>query len=189
MIDTLCKYAVEGSAGVACFYFDFAAKEEQSLEAILGLVLKQVVGGLDEVPEKIVEAFRGRRKVIGGRKLQLEEIVGFLQDITSARRTFICMDALDEYPARHRMKLLDLFNQVLQNSPCARLFLTGRPQIRDEVDRHLAGKAVTRLITPITGDINTFLQAKLNEDTMRHVMDESLKEEIVQNLAKTVSEM
>ena len=190
MIDTLCERAKGENAGVACFYFDFAVKEEQSPDVILSSVLKQVVvGGLGGVPEKIVEAFRDRGRVIGGQRLQLGQIVEFLRDIASARLTFICMDALDEYPARHRVKLLDLLNQVLQKAPAARLFLTGRPHIRDEVDEHLAGRAVTRSITPTENDIITFLRAKLKEDTMPHAMDESLEEEIIQNIPKTVSEM
>ena len=83
VIDTLCKQAVGESAAVACFYFDFAAQEEQSAAAILGSVLRQVVGGLDKVPERIVKAFRDREKVIGGQRLELSEIVEFLQDISS----------------------------------------------------------------------------------------------------------
>ena len=90
VIDTLCKEAVEGNAGVACFYFDFTSQEEQSPAAILSSVLKQVVGGLDEVPERIVKAFRDRGKVIGAQRLRLTEIVDFLQDISSSRCTFIC---------------------------------------------------------------------------------------------------
>ena len=74
---------MEGNAAVACFYFDFADQEEQSPTAILGSVLKQVVGGMDEVPERIVEAFRNRERVIGGQRLSLEEtdcgvIAGYL---------------------------------------------------------------------------------------------------------------
>ena len=189
MIDTLCKRAKGENASVACFYFDFAVKEEQSPDAILASVLKQVVGGLGRVPEKIVEAFRDRGRVIGGQRLQLGEIVEFLQDIMSSRLTFICMDALDEYPARHRIKLLNLLNQVLQKAPGARLFLTGRLHIQDEVDKHLAGRAVTRSITPTENDIIAFLRAKLKEDTMPHAMDESLEKEVIQNIPKTVSEM
>ena len=40
VIDTLCEQAVERKAAVACFYFDFAAQEEQSPAAILGSLLK-----------------------------------------------------------------------------------------------------------------------------------------------------
>jgi len=189
VIDTLCKQAAEGNAGVACFYFDFAAPEEQSPVMVLGSVVKQLIGGLDRVPEKIVRAYRDRGSVIGGRKLVLSEIMEFLQDITSSRPTFIFIDALDECQPGQRLKVLDLLNQILQKSPWARLFLTGRPHIRSEVEKHLAGKAAARSITPTTNDIITFLRAKLGEDTMPDAMDESLKEEIICNLPRAVSEV
>ena len=188
VIDTLCNQAMEGNAGVACFYFDFASKEEQSPTAVLGSVLKQVVGGLDQVPEGIAKAFRDRGKVIGGKKLSLSEIVEFLQDILLTRCTFICIDALDECPSGHRVKLLDI-NQILQKSHGAQLFLTGRPHIRGEVDKHLIGRAATRSITPTKSDIITFLRAKLKGDTIPDAMDESLEGEIIQNIPETVSEM
>jgi len=189
VIDTLCRQAVGGDAAVACIYFDFAAQEEQSPAAVLGAVLKQVVSGLDEVPERIVKAFRGREKVIGGQRLVLAEIVECLQDISSSRCTFICVDALDECPPGHLVKLLDSLNQILQRSPGARIFLTGRPHIRGEVKKHLAGRAATRSITPTKGDIVIFLRAKLKEDTMPDAMDESLEEEIMKNIPETISEM
>ena len=189
VIDELCKDAVEGNAAVACFYFDFAAQEEQSPAAVLGSVLEQVVGGLDEVPERIVKAFRNREKVIGGQRLSLEEIVEFLRDLSSSRSTFICIDALDECPAGHRVKLLDSLNQILQRCRGARILLTGRPHIRGEVDEHLAGRAVTRAIIPRKDDIIRFLRAKIKEDAIPDAMDESLEEEIIKNIPETVSEM
>jgi len=189
VIDTLCKQAVRGNANVACFYFDFATREEQSLASILGSILKQVVGGLDEVPQKLAEAFRDSEKVIGGQRLALAEIVEFLQDISSSRRTYICIDALDECPARHRAKLLDSLNQIAQKSLGARIFLTGRSHIQGEIDKHFSGRAVTRSITPTKGDIIIFLRAKLKEDTIPDAMDEGLEEEILNNIPETVSEM
>ena len=189
MIDTLCKQAVEESAAVACFYFDFAAQEEQSPAAILGSVLKQVVGGLDEVSARIVTSFRDREKVIGGQRLALAEIAEFLQDISSSRCTFICIDALDECSLGHRVKLLASLNQILQNSPGARIFLTGRPHIRAEVDQHLGRRAATILIAPVKNDVIIFLRAKLEEDMFPEAMDESLEEKIMQNIPEAVSEM
>ena len=189
VIDTLCKQAVERNAGVACFYFDFATQEEQPPAVILGSMLKQVVGGLDKVPERIAKAFRDRGKVIGGQRLPLGEILEFLQDISSSRCTFLCIDALDECPPRYRIKLLDSLNKILQTSPGARIFLTGRPYIRAEVDKHLSGRAATRSITPIRNDIVVFLREKLKEDTIPDAMDESLEEEIIQNIPEMVSEM
>ena len=180
---------MEGNAGVACFYFDFATQEEQSPTAVLGSVLKQVVGGLEGVPERIVKAFRDRGKVIGGKRLSLSEIVEFLEDISSTRCTFICIDALDECPPGHRIKLLDILNQILEKSHSARLFLTGRPHIRGEVDKHLTRRVATRSIIPIKNDIITFLRAKLKEDTIPEAMGKSLEEEIIRNIPEAVSEM
>ena len=188
MIDTLCKEGVQGSAAVACFYFDFAA-QDQSPVATLGSVLKQIVCGLGEVPERIVKAFRDREKVIGGKRLALSEVVEFLQDISTARSTFICIDTLDECQPGHRVKLLHLFNQILQKSPGARIFITGRPHILGEVEKHLGGRAATKSITPAKNDIITFLREKLREDTTPDAMDESLEEEIIQIIPETVSEM
>ena len=187
VMDTLCKQAVEENAVVACFYFDFAAQEEQSPGAALGSVLKQVVAGLEEVPEGIVSAFRDREGVIGGQRLPLSKIAEFLQDISSSRYTFICIDALDECPSGHRESLLDSLNQILQKSPGARLFMTGRPHVLGEVEKHLRGRAATRSITPIKNDITRFLRAMLREDTMPDEMDESLEEEIIRNIPETVT--
>jgi len=190
VMDTICKHAVKGNAAVAYFYFDFAAQEEQSPAAVLGSVLKQIVAGLEEVPERIVRAFRDRdrEKVISGQRLPLSEIVQFLQDISSSRCTFICIDALDQCPSRHRMRLYDLLNQIFQKSPATRLFMTGRPHMRDEVEKHLRGRAATIPITPIKNDIITFLRAKLKEDTMPEAMDKGLGEEIMQNIPEKVAE-
>jgi len=188
VVDSLCKQAIERNAVVACFYFDFAA-QDQSPVAVLGSVLKQIVGGLGEVPERIVKAFRDRGKVIGGKRLELSEIVELLQDISSSRCTFLCIDALDECRPEYRLKLLDLLNNILQRSPCARLFMTGRPHILGEVDKNLAMRAATKSITPTKNDIVLFLRAKLREDTMPDAMDESLEEEIIQNIPETVAEL
>ena len=189
VVDALYKQAAEEDTAVACFYLDSAAQKEQSPAAILGSVLKQIVDGLDQVPERIAKAFRNKGKTSGGQRLALAEIVEFLQDISSSRRTFICIDALDECPPGHRVKLLDSLNEILRETPGARLFLTGRPNIRAEVEKDLAGRTVTKLIMPMKEDITIFLRAKLDQDTTPEAMDASLEEEIIQDIPDTFSEM
>ena len=174
---------------VACFYFDFAVQKEQSPTKILGSLLSQVVRGLEEIPAKIVQAFRDQEKVIGGRKLRLGEIVEMFQDVSSSRPTFICIDALDECVAEYQAKLLDSLNEILHKSPSTRIFLTGRKHIRGEVERHLAGRLVAVSITPVKDDIIRFLRAKLNEDTTPNAMDKSLEDKIIKTIPETVSEM
>jgi len=189
VIDRLCDWARGRNAAVACFYFDFAAQKERSPTTILSSLLKQVVGGLEEIPAEIVQAFRDQGKVIGGRKLELGEIVRMLQDISSSRPTFICLDALDECVAEDRAELLDSLKQILHKSCSTRIFLAGRLHIRDEVEKHLTGRVAGVPITPTKDDIIRFLRAKLKEDITPDAMDRSLEEDIITNIPKTVSEM
>ena len=189
VIDALGDWAKGQNAAVACFYFDFAAQKEQSPTSIMSSLLKQVVHGLEEIPAKITQAFRDQKNIIGGRELGLGEIVEMLQDISSSRPTFICIDALDECMAEYRAKLLTSLNQILHKSSSTRIFLAGRLQIRDEVEKHLAWRVVALSITPSRDDIIRFLQAKLKEDITPDAMDESLEADILKNIPGTVSEM
>ena len=189
VIDTLGDWARGQNVAVACFYFDFAAQKEQSPTSILSSLLKQVVCGLEEIPAKIAQAFRDQKKVIGGRKLGLGEIVEILQDISSSRPTFICIDALDECMAEYRERLLDSLRQILYKSPNTRIFLAGRLHVRDEVERHLVGRVAAVSITPTNDDIIRFLQAKLKEDIILDAMDKNLEADIIKNISETVSEM
>ena len=189
VIDRLCDWAKGRDAAVACFYFDFAAQKEQSPTIVLGSLLKQVVSRLEEIPAKIVQAFRDQEKVIGGWKLELGEIVEMLQDTSSSRPTFICIDALDESIARYRAKLLDSLNQVQRKSPGTRIFLAGRLHIRDEVEKNLAGRVVAVSIVPTKDDIVRFLREKMKKDTTPDAMDKRLEADIIKNISGTVSEM
>jgi len=157
--------------------------------SVLGSLLKQFVGGLEEIPAKIAQVFQDQKNVIGGRKLGLDEIVEMLQDISSSRPAFICLDALDECIAEYREKLLDLLNQILYKSPSTRIFLAGRSHIRDEVVKHLAGRVVAISITPTKDDIIRFLRAKLREDTTPDAMDKALEADIIKTIPETVSEV
>jgi len=189
VIDTLCDWAKGRSAAVACFYFDFATRKEQSPTTVLSSLLKQVVGGLEEIPAKIVEAFRDQRKATGGRRLGLGEIVELLQDISSSRRIFICIDAPDECVTEYRAKLFDSLKQILHKSPSTRVFLAGRSHVRDEVEKHLARRVVAVSITPSKGDTIRFLRAKLKEDPTPDAMDDSLEADIIKNIPETGSKL
>ena len=72
VIDKLCNEAVGGDFTVACFYFDFATRNEQSPVHMLGSRLRQLVSGPRNIPEAIVEEFQKEKSVIGGRGLQVD---------------------------------------------------------------------------------------------------------------------
>ena len=189
VIDSLCDQAGGQNVAVACFYFDFAAQKEQPSTSMLGALLKQVVGGLEEVPGEIMKAFEDHNRVIGGRVLRLSDILMMLQNISSEKRTFICIDALDECAADDRVKLLDSLRQILQKSPGTRIFATGRPHIQDEIERGIPGGVKTIRVTPKRSDVIGYLRTRLNEDTNRDAMDSSLEADILKKIPEDISEM
>ena len=189
VIDWLCDQARGREVAVACFYFDFAAKKEQSSASMLGALLKQVVSGLEEIPEEIAQAYEDHKKVIDGRGLQLADIVKMLQTIVSQRPTFICIDALDECVAKYRVKLLNSLNQILRTSPGTRVFVTGRPHIEPEVGKRLPRRVTTMRITPQRHDIINYLLSRLDEDTTPDAMDGTLKEDILKRIPQDISDM
>ena len=156
---------------------------------MLGSLLRQIVSGLRDIPAGIVQAFEDQKKVIGGRGLQLSEIVKMLQVITSSRRTFLCLDALDECMEEHRPDILDSLRQVTERSPSTRVFLTGRPQIRGEIERRLAGRTVIVSITPSKDDIVRYLRARLDKDTTLGAMNSDLEADILRQIPESLSEM
>ena len=189
VIDTLCDQDGEQNATVICIYFDFAARNDQSPTVTMGALLKQVVGGLEEIPERISQAFQKEKKALGGRGPRLSDIVMMLQATSSKERTFICIDALDECVPEHRAKFLHSLEQILQKSPGTRIFVTGRPHIRPDITRRLSGRVTSLPIDTQRDDIIRYLHSRLEEDTMPEAMDSSLEAEIMKKIPEDVSEM
>ena len=189
VIDNLCDRAREQNATVACFYFDFAAQKAQNTTSMLGALLKQLVCGLEETPEEISRAYWDQRSAVGGRGPLLSDIVRMLQAASSKKCTFICIDALDECAAGHRVKLLDSLNQILQKSPGTRIFITGRPHIQPEVGRCLAGRVASISINPKRDDIIRYLRSRLHEDTTPDAMDSSLEADILKTIPEDATKM
>jgi len=188
VVDRLCDKAKEENIAVACFYVDFAAREKQSPTSMLSSLLKQIVGGLERIPDEINQKFRDHKKVIGGRGLRVPEIVKMLQDVTSLRPTFICVDALDECVEGHRPEVLNSLKQVLEKSPDARIFLTGRRHIQGEIERCLGGKVEILSIKPKDEDIAGYIRMRLSKDTSLDSMDSSLEGEIIKSITENIPE-
>ena len=189
VIDRLCDRARGQNATVACFYFDFAARKEQSPTSILGALLKQLVFGLEAIPKEISLAYEDQKNAIGGRGPQLADIVKMLQNTASEKPTFICIDALDECVSGYQVKILDSLSQILQSSPGTRIFMTGRPHIQAEVRKRLSRRVMTMCITTNRHDIIRYLHTRLDEDTTSDAMDTDLKADILRKIPEDISEM
>ncbi|RPB04392.1 hypothetical protein L873DRAFT_1758875 [Choiromyces venosus 120613-1] len=179
VVDSLCDEARGQNTAVACFYFDYTTQKEQSLTSMLGPLLKQVVGGLEGISEKITRAFR----------LRLPEIVEMLQIASSSQHTFICVDSLDECVEDNRPKVLGSPRQILLKSPGIRISLTGRAHVRAEVGKSLSGRIAILVISPRREDISKYLRVRLDEDVNSDAMEDDLETDIMRRIPETDSEM
>ena len=158
---------------------------------MIGSLLRQVaLGGVGIVGE-IRNAFEESKKG-GGKGLRLPEMLGlFVKTIVSLERVYICVDAMDELVPQHRSEFLRALRQITQESPNTRLFLTGRPHIRMELDKHLTKGAYIIHIVPDQGDIAKYLNRKMDDDDDRDpdLMTENLKNDIMKTMLEKASEM
>jgi len=188
VIDSLCDQANDKGVAVVGLYCDFLAQQEQSTTNMLGAMLKQLIsrGG---IPQHIREAFRKAKREFGGRGLLLPDMVEVLKKtITSLPRLFICIDAVDECTPKHRRDILDSMQEIVRVSSNTRVFLTGRPHINDEIVKRF-GKAVRIPLSPPKGDIESYLEMRLDGDPDPNAMDDELRANIMKIIPEKISEV
>ena len=188
VVDRLCDESAEGDTAVACFYFDFAARNEQSPVNMLGSLLRQLVSGPGGIPETVTRGFQKEKTVIGGRGLQVSGILNMFQTIAVTKRTFICVDALDECVPEYRRVVLESLGQILQGSQYTRIFMTGRPHVRSEVEMRLGGAATFIFIRTTEDGVLKLLREKLRGDTAPNTMSSTLERDIMKSIPAISSE-
>ena len=196
VVDWLCDQTKGKNRSVGCFYcefsnndFDAEAPQQQSAATILGSLLKEMISGMEKIPEEILRAFQEQKKAIGGRRPRLQEVVEMLQLFTSSQDTIMCIDALDECTGAQRYRIFDSLDQILVKSPRTRIFLTGRSHIRAEIEKGLVQLVVSISVSTIKSDIIRYLRGRLNEDETPDAMDESLEADIMGKVLGNISEM
>ena len=188
VIDRLCDQAREDDLAVACLYCDYLAQQEQTTTSMLGAILKQLVGRGD-IPDHVRQSFRDGKKEVGGRKLLLADLVRMLKvTIASLPQVFICIDALDECLPKNLPELLGSLRDITQESRSTRLFLTGRPHVKESIQRYFA-KIVVIPINPKTEDIRNFLEMRLEKDDEPDAMNNELRADIVRVILDKMSDM
>ena len=155
---------------------------------MLGAILKQLLER-DGIPESLREVFRAGKRGFGGRVVQLPDLVKILKTmIASLPDVFICIDGLDECLQKNRRELLESVRDIMRASPTTRVFLSGRPHIRDEVKRYFA-EAIMIAVVPTMEDIEGYLEMRLDRDPTPGAMDENLRAEIMEVIPRNISQM
>ena len=173
---------------VAGLYCDYLAQEEQSTTNMLGTILKQLFEG-NEAPGPLRQVFRKGKRGFGGRAMQLLGLVEILKTtIASLPEVFICIDGLDECLPKNRRELLESLQEIVRALPTTRVLLSGRPHIRDEVERYFT-EAIMITVIPTIGDMERYLEMGLNRDPTPSAMDANLRAEIMRVIPRMISQM
>ena len=154
----------------------------------MGAILKQLVvrGG---IPNYLREAFEEGKTELGGRRLRLAELMEMLRTtIASLPQVFICVDALDELLPKCLPELLESLRDIARGSPSTKIFLTGRPHIREDIQRYFT-KAVVIPINPNPDDIRNYVEMRLDRDSEPEAMTSDLRAEIVRAILEKISDM
>ena len=156
---------------------------------MMGAILKQLVVGGGNIPIYLREAFKEGQKGIGGRGPLLADLMRMLRTATaSLPQVFICIDALDECLPRNLPGLLESLRGIVRESPKMRIFLTGRPHVREAIEKYFA-EALVIPVSPNTDDIRNYMEMKLDRDDDPEVMDDDLREDIVRVILDKMSDM
>ena len=191
VIDTLRKQTRGQNIAVIFLYCDYQAHKDQSAANMIGSLVRQTAVRAPKIPSEIKSAF-DESKLEGGDCLQLPDMVKLFVKITSyIEIVYVCVDAVDEVLPHHRLEFLRALQQILQDAPNVLLFLTGRPYIRTELDKHLIKKACAIHIVADQGDITRYISQKMNDDDDQDpgLMTEDLKNNIMETMLETASEM
>ena len=155
---------------------------------MLAALLKQLVAAVKPIPEEISEAFERAKRKVDGRPLRLPEIRAMLvKSLSSLRRGFICIDALDEFPTKHRPELWESLQHVIRECPNIRLFITGRPHIRAEVRGYFPTYPSLTPIIPTKEDIGGYVTMRLRKDAEPDAMDIELEADILRIIPEKIS--
>jgi len=158
---------------------------------MIGSLLRQLALGAVGTVVEIKDAFEKSRQG-GGKSLRLPEMLGlFVKTISSCDRVYVCVDAIDELVPQYRPEFLRALQQLIQEAPNMRLFLTGRPHIRGALDKHLTKGAFIIHIVPDQEDIGKYLRRKIDDDDDHDpdLMTEDLKNDIMKTMLEKASEM
>ena len=191
MIDTLREQVRGQNVAVLSLYCDYQARKDQSAVNMIGNLLKQVALRPTGIPSEIRSAFEDLGQG-GSQGLRLPDMMGlFAKTVHSIERVYICVDAVDELLPGDRSEFLRALRQIIQDVPNMRLFLTGRPHVRGEIDRHLMEGTCIIQIVADQREIATYLSRKIDDDNARDpgLMTGDLKNDIMKTISEKASEM
>jgi hypothetical protein len=177
VIDTLKNNLINktskvGLAYVYCEYGD----QEQSLENVLSVIIKQLLEAHDSIPVDIADIYKQSHK-IGSRFSRVTAMKMLRAAGEPLEGVYICVDALDE------LKDKEALLSALKDISCHLFLLTCRSYVKSVVQDYF-GDVVMAQIKADTSDIKTLIKHKIAKTWTKEpdFMDEDLEQEITEKI-------
>ncbi|KAB8235002.1 uncharacterized protein BDW43DRAFT_299322 [Aspergillus alliaceus] len=173
VIDRLQELKPLGSVGLAYLYGDYRDQKVQTIENILGVLVKQLLARLPEMPQSLLDLYEERVKQEN--PLSLPDAERFF-DLACEQfsKVFICLDALDELKDQRGLLM------CLHDRPTSvQLYITGRPHLQSTVQKYFKENGDIT-IKAHEHDIRLYIQREIGgpNDIEPDAMDEKLKVDI-----------
>ena len=186
VIDTLEKIRnTMSNIGLAYVYCDYQDRREQTEEHIIGAIVKQLLEQLPTIPEEITEIWmksgRGKRRP---ERPELTEVKDALRTTcNSFDRTYICLDALDEFEGYR--DLFDFFWNLLRECKSIRLFITCRSHVKDFVWSKYRENVCFVRIEAKDSDIGMLIKERIIDDRKKdsNIMNDKLQKSIIEKVS------
>ncbi|KAF4635819.1 hypothetical protein G7Y89_g2285 [Cudoniella acicularis] len=178
IIDELERFkATKSNIGLAYVYCDYRDQIQQTIENIIGAIIKQLLRELPAIPEEIIEIWQKKQSGTSHLQLELKEVLHITCKYFD--HIYICLDALDE--CRDFPELLTI---LYQGPPSIRLFSTGRNHVQQLVRKKIEHARIIR-IEAKDSDIRMLIQEDINKDREQDpdLMDDKLEQDIIEKIS------
>ena len=183
MIDKLEDRVVANGSkiGLAYVYCDYRDQKGQTVENILGAVLKQLLSRLlPEIPETVSKLYEER--ITHEKPLSSADAVDLLRTACAQfSKVYVCLDALDEVG-----NLRDLLDKLRESPSSMQIFVTGRQHIRSTVQEYFKEENCIS-IEAHKNDIRLFIEHEIGgaNDLEPDAMDEKLRKDIFREVIES----
>jgi hypothetical protein len=173
--------------GLAYVYFTFSQQREQTVEHVLASLLMQFLHRQASLPQQIRDLYTSHKK--NGTRPSRHELLDHLNEVVSSyKRTFIVLDALDECSTSSQCRTKVLHDvTLLQTRAGINILATSR--MVDEIASRLRGQSLIML--PIKAqkvDIKLVLRSQMKIHD-KDLLNEVFRNEVATKVAKTAKGM
>lgn len=180
---------LEPNVGLAYFYFDYDYRNKQTLDYVVASILKQILLYKDGLPLWITECKDlYRRFRLGWSVPGIEKLKAAIKQLCKdSLATYVVIDALDEADVEFCRKGMLVFLNMLFESRI-RVLVTSREHSED-ITRVLSNWPMHIAISAIDSDIINFSNHKIDNCSIREIIDDNLKQDIINLVVNKASGM